>query len=85
MSSMTTSVTKHVTNIPPTKISTDNQINISHRTRKRIREAKKKARPGKNLLLIISGSVCNKSGRKSRFTFQSTELFNYSIFNMLQN
>ena len=81
MSSMTTSVTKHVTNIPPTKISTDNQINISHRTRKRIREAKKKARPGKNLLLIISGSVCNKS----YFTFQSTELFNYSIFNMLQN
>ena len=36
--------------LPNNKTSENNQINLSHRTRKRIREAKKKARPGRFIL-----------------------------------
>ena len=37
--------------VPSNEIRTDKYISLSHRTRKRIREAKKKARPGKNKVI----------------------------------
>ena len=40
------------TRVPRIEISTDKHITLSHRTRKRIREAKKKARPGKNKAIL---------------------------------
>ena len=50
---MSGTIPSFATNVLQTQVSSNDQSHLSHRTRKRIREAKKKARPGKDIIFKI--------------------------------